>query len=283
MSEPSVYDFADYRAFVRAWLGAKPSRSMRGTAPQAGVSVALFSAIVNAKRSMDLSRIPAFARALRLDEDEAAFFADLVAQEHAGTEELRAAARERVAVTRTFRGVRAIDIDSWEMIGHLRHAAILELSQCADWQDDPEWVAARLRIPCTPEQASASLELLERIGAMRREPDGGRVASGVVWSTGHSPDERLVASALTRLHHTVLDTAHAALDELPGPRRRFGTLTFAVSSARLPELEARVRRFQEEVIHFAEQCAEDADTVWHLGTQLYPLVHPMGNEGEEPG
>ncbi len=113
-SVPSVFEYLDYRAFMRDLYAAKKSESakfsFRFFARKAGFSSSNFLKLVmDGDRNLGPTAIERVASALKLDKDESAFFADLVAMNQAQTVSERNRAFERVAANRRFRAARKLD------------------------------------------------------------------------------------------------------------------------------------------------------------------------------
>lgn len=84
----------DYRARVRAWLDARPGRSMRALARDAGVSASMLSRVLSGNRALDPDRAPVLADAMGLDAQESRVFVAEVTVWHGRSDTAREAARQ---------------------------------------------------------------------------------------------------------------------------------------------------------------------------------------------
>src|SRR5215813_10276244 len=98
----SVYDFLDYRAYLRAYYEAakrtRPSFTFRLFSKLAGLrSPNFLKLVIEGQRNLGADSIPRFIEALGLQGPDAEFFADLVAFNQAGSLADKNRAFERIA------------------------------------------------------------------------------------------------------------------------------------------------------------------------------------------
>src|SRR6478735_3578352 len=146
----SVYDFLDYRAYLRAYYEAakrsRPSFSFRLFSKLAGLKSPNFLKLVmDGERNLGPDSIARFASALGLAALEAEFFGDLVAFGQAENMGEKNRAFERIASSRRFRQARRIDGELFAYLSHWYNQAVRELAARDDFQEEPRWIAAQLR------------------------------------------------------------------------------------------------------------------------------------------
>src|ERR1043166_5840097 len=108
-----VYDFLDYRAYLRAHYEAakrtQRSFSFRSFAKLAGLrSPNFLKLVIEGDRNLGADSVPRFCVALGLEGPEAEFFADLVAFNQASSLAEKNRAFERISPSRRFRAARRI-------------------------------------------------------------------------------------------------------------------------------------------------------------------------------
>ena len=91
---PSVYEYVDYRAYLRAFYEAEKAQraafSYRYFARRAGLASPNFlKLVIEGKRNLGKESVLAFATALDLNAEETEFFNDLVAFAQGGPHERR--------------------------------------------------------------------------------------------------------------------------------------------------------------------------------------------------
>jgi uncharacterized protein (TIGR02147 family) len=268
----SVFEFLDYRAFLRACYEAgKKTRaglSFRTISKRAGLrSPNFFKLVMDGQRNLGIESVPKFADALGLEGAERDFFADLVAFEHARDSAEKNRIFERIAASRRFRTARRIDGMLLTYLSHWYHPAIRELAGSADFREDPKWIAGRLRPSIAPSQAAASLELLVELGLLQRDAATGRLVQG---EPALTTEHEVTALGAKSFHRQMLERASEAIDGVPRELRDLCALTVCVSPKTAAVVKERIHRFREAL---AELC--DADTartvVYQLNVQWFPL------------
>ena len=268
----SVYDFLDYREYLRAYYGAakrtRPSFSFRLFSKLAGLrSPNFLKLVIDGQRNLGAESIARFAGALGLDAPDAEFFADLVAFGQAQTVAEKSRAFERIAASRRFRQARRIDGELFTYLSHWYNPAVRELAARADFREDPRWIASQLRPAISPSQAAEALKLLLSLGLLVRDPETGRVARGEPTLTTEHEVSALGAAAF---HRQMLDRAAQSIDLFTRDKRDLAALTVCVSAKTAALVKQRIHQFREAL---AEICDSDGDgrVVYQLNVQWFPL------------
>lgn len=95
----SIYDFTDFRAYLKAWLAARPKRGRgesRRWAQKLGVSSTMISQVMSGGKPLSLELALELIEALGLSEREGDYFLLLVELDRAGSARLQARARKRI-------------------------------------------------------------------------------------------------------------------------------------------------------------------------------------------
>lgn len=270
-SVPSVFEYLDYRAFMRDLYAAKKAESakfsFRFFARKAGFSSSNFLKLVmDGDRNLGPTAIERVASALKLDKDEGAFFADLVAMNQAQTVSERNRAFERVAANRRFRAARKLDGPLFEYLTRWYYPVIRELAARADFIDDPAWVASQLLPAIETREARAALKTLEKLGLLVRDEAGRLVRGEASLTTGHEVRHVVVPA----YHLQMIERAAKAVETVEPDHRDVSSLTVCIRSTTLPDLKAKIRRFREEML---DRCDSDPspERVYQLCIQLFPL------------
>lgn len=267
---PSVYEYLDYRAFLRDHFAASKrinkNYSFRYFARRAGYASSNFLKLVmDGKRNLGPETIGQFAKALKLDAREASFFADLVALGQAETVAERNRAFERVAANRRFRAARRLEGPLFEYLTHWYYPAVRELAGRADFREDPRWIAGQILPRITAEQARAALGTLEQLGLLVRS-EGRLVRGDPSLTTGHEVRSVVIPA----YHRQMIERAGNAVDAVPPEQRDISALTVCIRESSLPELKERIHRFREEMLEMCDR-QEQPERVYQLCIQLFPL------------
>jgi uncharacterized protein (TIGR02147 family) len=274
----SVYDFLDYRAYLRAYYEAakrvRPSFSFRMFSRLAGLrSPNFLKLVIDGERNLGSDSVGRFAEALGLEGADAAFFGDLVAFGQAPTMVEKNRAFERIASSRRFRSARRIDGDLFAYLSHWYTPAVRELAARSDFQEEPRWIAAQLRPRITPAEAAEAMKLLLSLGLLVRDPTTGRVLRGEPTLTTEHEVRSLGAASF---HRQMLERASQSIETVPRELRDLAALTVCVSPKTAALVKERIHQFRESL---TELCDSDADgsTVYQLNVQWFPLSHSKEN------
>jgi uncharacterized protein (TIGR02147 family) len=276
--EVDIYDFLDYRAFLRAYYeAAKKTRagfSYRLFSEQAGLKSPNFlKLVIDGERNLGPETVDKVAKALGLGSKEGQYFADLVNSSQAESAVDRSRAFERVAASRRFRSARRIDALVLSYLSHWYHPAIRELAARADFSEDPVWIAKML-VPCIrASEAKNSLSLLLELGLLTRAKNGRLTRGEVTLTTEHEVKQMGAAN----FHRQMMERAADSIQNIPREERDLAALTVCVSAETAAQVKQRIHAFRESLADLCDADAEPA-RVHQLNIQWFPL-----SRGEEDG
>lgn len=274
-----MYDFLDYRAYLRAYYEAakrtQRSFSFRSFSKLAGLrSPNFLKLVIEGERNLGADSVPRFCAALGLEGAEAEFFSDLVAFGQATSLADKNRAFERISASRRFRAARRIDGDLFAYLSHWYNPAIRELAGRGDFSEDPRRIASQVRPRISPAEAAEAMRLLLSLGLLVRDPSSGRISRGEPTITTEHEVRSLGAAAF---HRQMIERAAESLDTVPSALRDLAALTVCISPETAARVKERIHQLREAL---AELC--DADTagtvVYQLNVQWFPL---SATEGED--
>jgi uncharacterized protein (TIGR02147 family) len=274
-----VYDFLDYRAYLRAHYEAakrtQRSFSFRSFSKLAGLrSPNFLKLVIEGERNLGADSVPRFCTALGLEAPEADFFSDLVAFNQATSLADKNRAFERISASRRFRAARRIDGDLFAYLSHWYNPAIRELAGRADFSEDPRWIASQVRPRISPTEAAEAMRLLLSMGLLVRDANSGRILRGEPTLTTEHEVRSLGAAAF---HRQMIERAGESLETVPAALRDLAALTVCISPETAARVKERIHQFREAL---TELC--DSDTagavVYQMNIQWFPL---SATEGED--
>jgi uncharacterized protein (TIGR02147 family) len=279
--EVRVYDFLDYRAYLRAYYEAakrvQRSFSFRSFSKLAGLrSPNFLKLVMEGERNLGTDSVPRFCTALGLEGDEAEFFVDLVAFNQAASLADKNRAFERISASRRFRAARRIDGDLFAYLSHWYNPAIRELAGRADFSEDPRWIASKIRPRISPTEAAESMKLLLSLGLLVRDRESGRVLRGEPTLTTEHEVRSLGAAAF---HRQMIERAAESMETVASELRDLAALTVCISPSTVAEVKQRIHQFREAL---TELCDSDpaGEVVYQLNVQWFPLSLARGEEGK---
>ena len=276
----NVFEFLDFRAFLRAYYTAekerRPAFSHRFFSRQAGLrSPNFLKLVMDGERNLGPDTVPKFAHALGLTGEAASFFADLVTFTQADSVADKNRAFERISASRRFRSARRIEGDLFKYLSQWYYPAIRELAARPDFQDNPKWIASQLRPKIAQSDAASALNLLLSLGLLVRDADSGRILRGEPTITTEHQTVRSLA--VTNFHRQMLERASASIEDIPPTERDLAALTVCVGASTAALVKERIHKFREEITQLCDADPKGA-IVYQLNIQWFPLSAVPGEE-----
>lgn len=265
----NLYQYTDYRAFLRDWLvEAKesfPAISYRYLATRLELDPGFLVHIFHGQKHLAEKHVPGLVKLLKLKAKDAEYFRRLVSFGKAkGEADISRRFLELMEMRES--QVREVSSREHRYYAHWHIPAIRCLLAAIEFRGDWNELAAKLRPPIRPEVARTAVQLLEKLGLVQRRPDGvwetldAHLSSGDVW-TGH---------AVQGFQKQTMQLAMDALDTMPKAQREISTLTFAIPSQEMPALNEMVRDFRARLARWA-LASQDADQVYQMNIQIFPV------------
>jgi uncharacterized protein (TIGR02147 family) len=267
---PDVFDYLDYRAFLRDYyVEKKRSRglSFRGFSKRAGLgSPNYLKLVMDGQRNLAPAMAARFARAAGLEGDAARYFAELVLFNQAKTGAERNQSYAKITGFRRYREARPLEVGHAAYHSTWYLPAIRELSARHDFRDDPHWIAGMLRPTIAPADAAHALHTLIELGLLKRGPGGKIVQSEPLVSTGPEVQSLNVAN----YHRMMMQRAADSIDGVAPDERDISSLTLCLGADGARRLKERIQRFRRELLELSTM-EEDPRQVVQLNFQLFPL------------
>jgi len=275
MARPSLYDYLDYRAYLRDWFEAKkaanPRYSHRVFVRRTGRrSPSVLKHVIDGKRNLTPETTDGFTKALGLDEEEAVFFAALVQLNQATTAVKRNAAWAVIAATKRFKEARQIEGEGFEYLSHWYYPAIREMALLDDFEGTVEWIGARIRPTLEPSQIERALEVLQSLGLLVPNEHGVLEARDASVVTPHE----VAGIALHNYHEGMIDRGRLAIDAFDKSERHYVGVTVAVPRSMVSKLKRELNAVQERLLDMCDSAEGDIDQVLQINLHFFPLSAP---------
>jgi uncharacterized protein (TIGR02147 family) len=256
--------------------------SLRAFARDLGMTAGYLSLVLAGKRQFSLERITQVMQKLGYSATQVSQF--LGAMHPAAVGSPKRGPRVRKLPRRPLSADDVVDpdenvvtlqLDAFQTVSDWYHAAILELTRCADFHGSPEWIAGRLRI--TVSEAAQACERLLRLGLLARGADGRLAKTDNFLSIPSGTPSR----ALRSYHAQFLEKAKAALDAQNVDERDITNLVVAVDPQQLPALKEEIKQFRRRIGQLLDgPLGKDPKEVYQLGIQLFRLSESIGANNE---
>jgi uncharacterized protein (TIGR02147 family) len=266
----TVFEFDDFRAYLNYVRSHYPgmrrpitlerwAKKLKYRSPR---SIAM---VLKGQRLPSEDLVLAFSVDLNHSENERRYFELLVRKEkHLGNVP-KAITDELQKLNPLLKRRKPLDGEVFTYVAAWQNYVIGQLFQTPEANDDPDWIVNRLGGKLTREEVISSLNLLEKLKILERDPSTGRLQLSKMDPLITGED---IPSAAVRRHHIEqMDQAKSALQNQPMMEREFTCLTLQVSRNKLPEIKKMLREFRDKFDKdFFDQSSED---VCQLNLQFF--------------
>ncbi|WP_141735168.1 TIGR02147 family protein [Oligoflexus tunisiensis] len=277
-SRVSVSRFLDYKEYLQAVYEAIKQElgkySYLNFSDDLGFSKTnVLHLIIKGKRPLTSKAAVRIADILQLGGKDRKYFEDLVAYHNSRDSMERELLFQDLLELKT-KEVRSEDalLAQLEFFSEWYHSAIYELCFTQNFTSDPKQLAAQLTPRIRPEQARKSLELLERLNLVSRDPETG------TYKPTHSrisTGDEIASLAITRYHQRMIELGKESLTSIQAQARDVSSVSIAIPSSLLPEIKKEISVFRKKLLSMAEQ-AQNADVVYQTNIQFFPLSRDKG-------
>lgn len=271
----TVYEYSDYRLFIKDYYEERkaenPAFSYRYLAQKAGINSApFFKFLIEGKRNLTHETVEKVATALKLDEKTREYFGNLVFFNQAKTAKDKGRFFDKLIALRKARDTQRIGGEKYEYFSEWYHCAIREFAAVGNFKDDFAKLGNALRPPISAFKAQESVDLLLRLGFLKKE--GGRyIQADPLLSTGYGVEDYQVIKFQIKM----LRMAIEAFDRTTASERSMSSLTFSLSRSAYLTLVKEMRAFRARIMELVGKD-ESPEMVYHLNIGLFPLSKAAG-------
>ncbi len=274
---PDICRYTDYRKFLQDYYeearGKNPGFSYRVFSERAGIkSRGFLCNVLQGRRSLLKSNIFALAQAMRLNKVESDYFENLVAFNDAVTLRERNHFYERLSAIKlsgnTAWKPQITRSEQFEYYSKLHYSVVRSLIDIRGFNGDYRVLAKSVRPRITPGQARKAVELLVRLGFIKKQKGGYAVTNKSI-----TTEPEVESLAVLNLHKQAGELALKSLEELPKNQRNVTGLTLGISKQVYERICKEIDAFRLRLLQIAE-ADEAADSVYQLNFQLFPLSMP---------
>ena len=127
-------------------------------------------------------------------------------------------------------------------------------------------LAKKVSPAITAQQAKNAIELLEKLGMIKKGGDGYYTQCNDLITTGYDAPTVAVTNFLV----STIDLAREAIDRYPRDKRSISTLTFSCSAEGFKSIEERLKTFRREVLEIVRDD-KNRDRVYHVNFHIFPM------------
>ena len=155
------------------------------------------------------------------------------------------------------------------------HAIIFEMVGLPHFSSDPAWIVSHINASISEKEAKDSLEMLEKLGCIRFDPEQGRHVK--VMQDFESKSE-VPGVGIIRFHQKMIDLGKESIETVAFTDREIGAVTVGVSAAGMEVIKKSIQSFRKYLMFLAADYGGDADTVLQLNIQMFPIATASDEE-----
>jgi uncharacterized protein (TIGR02147 family) len=222
--------------------------------------------IFQKQRHISSSSIERFIDLCELTGSEAEYFSTLVSFNKAKSDRDIKLHYERLLMLRGVK-TRTLERSQYEYYQKWYYSAILTLLDFYEFTGDYRELATRLDPPITEAQARKSIALLKSLGLVTQNDMGVLKLTNSVLTSG----EGCPPFAVKTFQEETMKLAIESLHRHSREERNISTVTITLAKSDLNEINDIIKEFRSALLKFAVD-AKDADTVYQLNVQLFPVT-----------
>lgn len=271
---PKIIEYSDYHQLLRDFYNFKKQQnrnfSFRRFAQLSGIKSSNYLMLVmDRKRKLLPSTARAVAKAMALTKPETEFFLALVKMERARTAEEQDQVEKEKRTARKKILTKDLPAEKAEYLSVWYYSLVRELAFLPDFAADPKWISQKLNGMITETQAENAIRLLVNLGLWKKVRSKITVTD-LFLDTG--AEERSFGEInVTQIHKHNLLAWTKMLDDIPKSERELGLIHIPINEDKLPELKARIQKFQDEIIGWLQDETSPTQLI-QLGTYMIPVT-----------
>jgi uncharacterized protein (TIGR02147 family) len=277
----NVFDFTDYRAFLKAYFQERKKNdrkfSHRWLARQLDLSTSnLLWLVMQGKRNLTATLCHKLGEVFKLSSREAEYFENMVNFMQAGTNKEKDLYFSRMTLMRKKLNVDRIEERQYEYYTNWYNPVVREIVTSPAFDGDPEALSRMLQPSITPSQAKRSIELLLKLGMIRKQ--GGRYAQT---SPLISSGPEVNSLAIVNFHRAMGNLAVESLDRASKKERNITSSTIYITGEMYGLIVKRIEDFRKELLTLADSVKQ-GERVYQANFQLFPVSKIQENRGRQP-
>lgn len=275
MTEPSVYHYLDFRAYLGDLFAFHKTRdagfSHREFAKRAGFAAPNFlQLVIGGQRNLTHKSCAQVAKGFGLKSRDREFFSCLVQMNQAKTHAERNRFYQTMTALRSPGAIKQLESASYDYFSNWYIPVVREVATWGNGRSSAAQVAALLNPPITTREAERALQVLTELQLLRQDGDGSWVQTDASVTTGPEVRSLVVAN----YHREMIRLGGEAIERHPAAERDISALTLGIDPQQMPELKQKIAAFRLELLDLAARD-EDPQQVVQLNFQLFPLTRPL--------
>ena len=267
----NIFDYLDYRDFLKDRIEflreSNPNFSYRYFKLKAGFSsTGYLKMVVDGDRNLGDKGIGNICRGFGLTKKESKFFESLVNLTQATTSREKELYYNELISLYPPKHPKLLEVSHYKIFCRWYYVAILELVQLDSFEEDPKWIAKKLKHNIPVWEIKRVIKELLEMKLIKRSDNGILARTDNAIGT----PEVIKSVAVTKFHEELTTLAIKALKEDAVEDKEFATLTIATDD--IKKLKRKVRQFVDEIQLLYANSDSTAKEVVNLNLQLFKLT-----------
>ena len=242
-----------------------PSYSMRALARDLNVSPAYVSTILSGKKKVAESRLKDFIKVLDLDDIATlqlkhALYPEDKKTNHVNKEQLNSDDID------FFNKYKPLDKKKYDILNDWYNIAIMDLTTCKDFINDPAWIANKLKI--SQLEVEIAIENLKRLGLLDYV-DGKLQKLEIKLRFPTKVSQTVIRKFHKQMIKKAYDELDSKIDDADFSNRLISGTTFALNPEKIDLLKQKIQNALYEVASMASEGP--CESVYQFNIQFFPL------------
>ncbi|MBR4785591.1 MAG: TIGR02147 family protein [Fibrobacter sp.] len=274
-----IVEYQDYHLLVKDYYEERKRTSYfswREFAKVAGFSSSTYLRLVSEGKS-NLSRVTMdrMVNAMGLSGYEVDYFKAMVNYCNAKDEERKAPYLRQMQTIALEYKVRVVDKEAVEYFDGWKHPVIRELAPLMRGAT-PGKMAKMCCNEISAAEVSSSLEFLTKAGFLKKDADGAYRQT----EKNVTASKEGMAYAVHAMQRKMMEFAADSIDRFGPQERNVSGVTFTVNRECYERISNEIDAFRKKIIAIASE-AEDADQIYRLNMQLFPMTWNLNDSRED--
>src|SRR3989338_2790462 len=269
----NIFEFTNYRSYLQAYYDdAKknnPSWSYEAWSRKLGLqNNSSIIKILQGHREAGPNITYKLVDYFGFKSDERAYFEDLIRLSKAKKDpRLAVALMKKMEKQQPKSNVKFLDDKEFSAISYWWFYAIRQMTRLKDFRNDSHWIAKKLSFRVQPKEIKKAIQILLDLGLLKLDKKSNRLH---ISKDRINTSDDIASEALKRFHEGMLENAKSAIRSVKVKERQISGCTLAIAQEDIPEARKFIQQFEEEFIKLFD--CKNADTIYQLNTQFFPLI-----------
>jgi uncharacterized protein (TIGR02147 family) len=266
----NVFDYTDYREYLKDYFEERkesdPKFSHRWLARQLDLSTSnLLWLIIQGKRNLTSTLCHKLSEVFKLSRKESEYFENTVGFMQAKASREKDLYFSRMALLRKKLKIDRIEERQYEYYTNWYHPVVRELVTNPSFNGGHETLCKMLVPSITPSQAKHSVELLKKLGMIKKQ--GGRfVQTSPLLTTGPEVN----SLAIVNFHRAMGGLAIEALDRVSKNERNITSSTLYITRNVYEQMVKKIEDLRRELLAMADSVKQ-GERVYQVNFQVFPV------------